>query len=112
MGFLDSSVVSAVLAANPAIRLRLRGIVSRLSNNGFSESELQQVEREIVHALKLRDARKLPTFVPSKSEPLKLNAEQLHVVQSTIGRFRDARLRQKCLVVVSSAISCGTIVKA
>lgn len=111
MGFPDSTIISLALAANPTLRENLREVVSRITQDAFSDATCGEIEREVVAHFRIDDAMKMPNALPARGHPLPLRRDQVAIIKSTISRFKDAQLRSNLLAHVDAAIGRGAIVE-
>ena len=107
--FVDRAVIRTALAAHPKLRDQLRVLFQRVSNNAFSEAELNAIERELLDTLRVSEAIGMPSDPSDAEARVVLSGDQLLVAQAVLKRFRDPRLRTRVGEELSAAVRSGRL---
>lgn len=112
MGLIDRSVIRMAIAAQPQIADNLRELVGRLTGGAFAEHELHAIQEEVVGSLRLAEAQAMPSILPTHGQPLRLSCGQLSTMETIVGRFADAGLRDRVRIEIAAALAARRMLVA
>jgi hypothetical protein len=108
MSVFDALIIRGTLVANPTLRANLRELVARISESAISDCEAAQIEDNLVQALRLGEAKRMPSSLPPRGVAMQLTSEQVTIVRTTLGRFNDVALGHKMLERFEAALRDGS----